>query len=168
MNILKLFNSGKPPQTKDLIIDLRRFLCGHTKLGQAPDERDFFSASLKQSETYSLDREGFEVGIQHGALDYIFITVGSFGGHFAWNGSVVALDHSTSRESIVSKFGHPYWVDENDDDLLHFYEFEAGNIELQFEFIDRKKLGFITLMKNGVLSDHKQRNHYGVTKPWPP
>lgn len=168
MSMLNLFFARKSPQTQNLVIDLRLFECGHTKLGQKPDDRDFFSAALKKSETYDLKREGFEVGTEHGILDYVFVKIAAYRGSFTWNGAGISLDASITRDHLVSKFGHPYWIDETDDDLLHFYEFEGGQIELQFEFIARKKLGFITLMNSGILSTAEQRRRYGVTKPWPP
>jgi hypothetical protein len=51
--------------------------------------------------------------------------------------------------------------------VILFYEYRAGAVELQFEFLDGKTLGFITLSSNGVLSEADQRKAYGVTQPWP-
>ncbi len=168
MGILTLLLSTGCAQTKDFVIDLRTFACGNTKLGSAPDSRDFFAPQLKASDTYKSARDGFEVGTKQGVLDYAFITIGAYKGSFARSGAKVALDSGATPERVRAEFGEPYWIASKDQELILFYEFEAGRIEVQFEFPDKKTLGFITLARDGVLSDAEQRRLYGVTKAWPP
>jgi hypothetical protein len=166
-----LFTSSIPPrrsQTEALVIDLRTFSCGHTRLGDIPDARDFFAHVLRTSDVCKLDHEGFEAGTKDGVLDYLFLTVGAYQGRFARQGIVVALDAATTPARIQALFGEPYWRDAKEDELVLFYEFAGGTIELQFEFPDQKALGFVTLMRNGVLADAANRRSYGVTKAWPP
>jgi hypothetical protein len=160
-------STGRSP-TKDFVIDLRTFTCGYTKLGSTPDARDFFSRPLRTSDVYQSARDGFEVGTKLGVLNYIFITLASYQGRFARSGARVALDSTATPERVRSAFGEPYWIDSSDEERILFYEFEGGKIELQFEFPDQKKLGFVTLVQHGVLSDAEQRRLYGVTKAWPP
>ena len=69
---------------------------------------------------------------------------------------------------MQSIFGQPYWVDQDLDEVILFYEYQDGDVELQFEFPGRVHLGFITLSAHGVLSNAEQRKAYKVTKPWPP
>jgi hypothetical protein len=168
MGIFSVFFSSGRSQTKEVVVDLRSFACGHTKLGQPPDVGDFFAQLLKTSDVYKDSREGLEVGTKQGNLDYVFITIGAFQGSFARSGAKVALDRTTTPEQIKAEFGNPYWIDAKDNELIFFYEFDGGKIELQFEFPEKKTLGFITLMQDGVLSEYPQRRGYGVTKPWPP
>lgn len=168
MGILSFLLSAGRSQTKDFVIDLRAFVCGHTKLGTAPDARDFFAAHLKSADVYESKRDGFEAGTKQGVLDYVYITIGAYKGSFARNGAKVALDAGATPDRVRAEFGEPYWIDARDDEMILFYVFDAGKVELQFEFPDKKNLGFITLMRDGVLSDAEQRRHYGVTKAWPP
>ena len=165
------FTSSIPPrrsQTEALIVDLRTFNCGYTKLGDIPDTRDFFAHVLRTSDVCKMDHEGFEAGTKDGVLDYLVLTVGAYRGSFARHGVQVALDATTTPARIQALFGEPYWRDAKEDELILFYEFAGGAIELQFEFPDKKALGFVTLMRNGVLSDGANRRSYSVTKVWPP
>jgi len=168
MGILSLLLSTGRSQTKDLVIDLQTFACGNSKLGSAPDARDFFAQPLQASDTYKSARDGFEVGTKQGILDYVFITIGAYKGSFACGESKIVLNSAITPERVRAEFGEPYWIDSKDKELILFYEFAGGRIELQFEFPDKRQLGFITLAKDGVLSDAEQRRLYGVTKTWPP
>lgn len=155
-------------ETKELVIDLRALIYGHTKLGSTPDPRDFFTPHLKESEAYTSAGGGLEIGTKQGALDYVFVTIGAYQGSFTRNGVKIPINPTTAPERIPADFGEPYWVDSKDEELILFYELEAGRVELQFEFPDRKNLGYITFMRDGILSRAEQRRLYGVTKEWPP
>ena len=58
-------------------------------------------------------------------------------------------------------------TDRSDGEVILFYEYQQGTVELQFEFGAGRALSFITLAMHGVLSTEEQRKAYGVTKPWP-
>lgn len=163
--ILSLFR----PQTKYLAIDLRTFECGHTRLGFPPDDRDFFAQRLRKSDVCNLVAEGFEVGTKDGCLDSLFISLLWFRGTFLYRGARVPLSPlTTTPDQIQRHFGTPYWIDSDDDEIILFYEFDDGRVELQFEFPGKKRLRYITLMRDGVLSIEAQRKAYRVTRPWPP
>jgi hypothetical protein len=168
MGILSSLFSTKHSQTKDPVVDLRTFICGHTKLGTEPDPRDVFTPHLKTRDVYTSPSKGCEVGTKERNLDYVFITIATYKGQFSNGGANIELDKATTPSRIISEFGEPYWTDTKDGETILFYELEGGMIELQFEFPDNKTLSFITLAQEGVLSNAEQRRLYGVTKSWPP
>ncbi len=155
-------------QTAGLTIDLRGFTCGRTRLGAAPADGEFFTAALRTSDVFELEQEGFELGTIEGNLDYLYLQLALFHGRFRANGTDLALTTATTPSEIRALFGEPYWTDDDDDETILFYEYEAGAIELQFEFPGKQRLDVITLMRNGVLSKQEQRAAYRLTKPWPP
>ena len=151
-----------------LDIDLAEFRVGSTPLGAPPSPADQFSAALIREDVYEPDGMGYAIGTRNGALDYVFVTLSEFQGRFLIAGKLIELPGSTSPAQVVDRFGEPYWTDRDDGEPILFYEYQGGGMELQFEFPDGKQLGYITLMRDGVLSKPEQRKSYGVTKPWPP
>ena len=77
------------------------------------------------------------------------------------------LKAGMSENDILEEFGIPYWIDRDEETIL-FYEYRAGNMEVQFEISEEGKLEFIILSVDGVLSSAEQRKAYGVDKDWPP
>lgn len=151
-----------------LSVDLTKFIIGSTPLGKEPWDGDFFAKHFEKNTTLKSERDGYELGVEEGLLDYAFLTLENFQGIFLIQDKSIPLSTATTKEDIFSNFGEPYWSDLDDGEIILFYEFQEGTIELQFEFPNSKHLEFITLMKDGVLSKEEQRKSYGVTKPWPP
>jgi len=171
MGFLSLFRSNKPapPPAPALAlpIDLGSFKCGQTVLGTKPGEAEPFANSFNR-DCFS-DFRGIQIETtDDGLLNSIYIELKDFPGEFLHNGSNVPISLQTTPEEIISRFGPPYWTDTMDEEMIFFYEYQSGGIELQFEFPDRKHLGIITLMKNGILSGEHERKAYGVTREWPP
>lgn len=154
--------------TGRLVVDLTNFIIGGTPIGKTPWDGDFFAQYLLQNETLKSDEAGYELGTKEGLLNYAFITLDAFQGNFLIQDQIVPLGNQTTKEEIIELFDAPYWTDIDDDEVILFYEYRKGEIELQFEFPDGQKLGYITLIQEGVLSDEEQRKSYGVTRPWPP
>ena len=149
-------------------VDLATYQVGNSRLGNPPEESAVFSAAFRSSHVFESEPMGLEVGSREGVLDYVFLTVENFAGRFLSDGTVLEIGPNTVEEEIRNRFGDPYWVDRSDGETILFYEYDAGTIELQFEFPEAKGLGFVTLSRNGVLSEAEQRESYGVDKPWPP
>jgi hypothetical protein len=168
MGLFDFLSKPTPCVTEGLVIDLGNFTCGHTRLGASIDPRDFFADALRSTETYHYEPEGLEVGVKSGRLDYLFVTLDKFRGRFELGNQPLSLGSTTTPAAIQQVFHEPYWQESLDDEIIQFYEFESGKIELQFEFPDCRHLEFITLMLDGVLSSPVQRNGYRVNKPWPP
>ena len=118
--------------------------------------------------TFDLNRTGVEIGADDQTLDSLFVTLDEYQGELLRSGKTVAITTGVSPAKIEQLVGKPYWQDLSDGELIMFYEYRSGEIEIQFEFPDSKSLAYITIAKNGVLSDPDQRTSYGVDKPWPP
>lgn len=157
-----------PEVPLSLQVDLAGFKCGQTTLGAQPDANEPFAGYFDSAGAAKFNNSGVELGTKQGVLDCVFITLGNFTGSFTRNGSKISISAQTTPEDIISKFGEPYWTDTADEEMILFYELQNGHVELQFEFPDRHQLGFITLCRDGVLSQPDQRKAYGVTKEWPP
>ncbi len=111
---------------------------------------------------------GLELGANGDSLEYVVITLAEFRGSFTVDGSPLSLDTTTTELDVRQEFGDPYWVDRQDGEVILFYEYQGGDIEVQYEFPDGVKLGYITITRAAILADAQQRKHYGVDKPWPP
>jgi hypothetical protein len=175
MGILAFFSSGKgqdkprddqPPLA--IVIDLKEFKIGSTSLGSPIAPADPFHATLLKKEVFQPDGQGLEIGTKKGLLDYGYFDLTSFKGQFTLSGKALKIGQATTEAEILKTFGEPYWTDRSDGEVILFYEYRKGAVELQFELPDGKNLGFITLSSHGVLSKADQRKAYGVTKPWPP
>jgi len=154
-----------PPPT----VDLARFTAGETALGHPPMPYESFMPALRREETLKPIGQGWELGLEDGLLDYVHLTLVEYAGAFHMNGQPLALTTATTENEILACFGEPYWRDrDGDGEVILFYIYQRGGVELQFEFPDGNGLGFITLACNGVLADEAQRKAYGVDKPWPP
>jgi hypothetical protein len=151
-----------------IVVDLKEFKIGSTPLGSLVAPTDPFHAALRKADEFKPPGQGLDVGTKDGVLDYGFFDLDAFNGSFTRSGEPVKLGNATTEAEVLSAFGEPYWIDRSDGEVILFYVYEAGTIELQFEFPDGKTLGCITLARNGVLSEADQREAYGVTKPWPP
>jgi len=149
-----------------LVIDLSEFHCGHSQLGFPPSGADFFARSLTKNEIFEDATHGLEIGISNGVLNYIFLDIENFPGGFKYRGNDLELSTNTTIDDVRTIFGDPYWLDDDTDETLLFYE--DGEVEVQYEFPGKEKLGFITIMLDPILADPEQRKGYGVTWPWPP
>ena len=157
--LLALISSGcdnNTPETSNMTgIDLKTFSINGVAIG------DLAPANVQ-------NLAGVEIELEGENLDSLFVTLDEYKGNFLSSGEAITVSTKTSPKTIEQLFGTPFWEDSSDGELIMFYEYRAGSIEIQFEFPDSSQLGYITMAKNGVLSDPDQRKSYGVEKPWPP
>jgi len=151
-----------------LSIDLTRLLVGSTPLGKPPWDGEFFANALKKSGDLKMEQSGYELSLEGDVIKSAFLTLDKFQGNFLVNDKPVTLTSQTTQSEIRELFGSPYWTDHDDGEIILFYEYQRGKIELQFEFPDGDSLGYLTLIHEGILSCPEQRKSYGVDKPWPP
>jgi len=107
--------------------------------------------------------EGFAV-VWNDVLDEKFQP---FPGTVKWRGREYRLDTATTEADFIAVFGEPYWRDQDDMEVILFYEFR-GDIEWQVEFTLDDSLKEIIVTTPPMLSNPEQRAAYAVTKPWPP
>ena len=74
--------------------------------------------------------------------------------------------HQIREQSLVERFGPPYWKDEDDKEAILFYEWP--NLEWQIELAPDGSMNRIIVTRNPLMANRDQRNAYGVDKPWPP
>ena len=155
-------------EANPLIVDLKGFAVGKSKLGKSPAPEDLWTKALTKSGVFEDSKMGFELGTKKKVLDYAFFDLEVFRGSFSKGGLKLKIGLDSNEATILEEFGKPYWIDRSDGELILFYVYDSGKIELQFEFSDGQKLSAITISRGGVLSDKSQRDAYGVDKPWPP
>jgi hypothetical protein len=90
----------------------------------------------------------------------------NFQGVCRYRGQVLPLKAGCSEQEIRGFFGEPYWRDEDEEEVLLFYEFK--NLEWQIEISCGDGLTTFLVLTPALMADREQRNAYKVTKPWPP
>lgn len=70
------------------------------------------------------------------------------------------------KEWDFSVWGEPYWRDEDDQEVLLFFEFPDG--EIQVELGEEGRPLVLYVCAEPLMADSEQRESYGVTRDWPP
>ena len=168
--IASLFN--RPPKVelpseiyRPLVVDLTNFQFDGLALGEPPAPDRFFF-NLIHNKTFLDEPNGLTLEFSERRLECIYIELTRFPGGFTYLGNPISLTTGTTLADVQSTFGEPYWLDDDVDETILFYE--DGTTELQFEFPDKQHLGVITVMLNPIMAQEDQRKAYGVDKPWPP
>jgi hypothetical protein len=89
----------------------------------------------------------------------------AFNGVCRFHGQKIELAAGISESGISKIFGEPYWRDEDNNEIILFYEF--GAIEWQIEISRQEGLAAIVVLTPPLLADEAQRAKFKVTKPWP-
>ena len=170
---MALFSSFKREEPMDegppkWPLDLVRFRIGPHGLGEAPDTGSLWGRLMQTHAVGRPEGSGVEIGLVDGQIDSVFVEMEDFRGGFLRDGEACDLGPDSTVAAMQQLFGEPYWTDRSDGEVILFYEFRGGGVELQFEFPDGERLGFVTLSRNGVMSDAAQRAAYGCDRPWPP
>jgi hypothetical protein len=139
-----------------------------------PIERLFFLGRGKVTRFgLAWPRKGIEVSVNDGRIGEIGIyfghsaeaDFGEFIGTIQFGGAPVHLTRETREAEILSLFGKPYWRDQDDDEIILFYEFPER--EWQVEFDLNGTLKYLSVGAQ-LMADEGQREEYKVTAPWPP
>jgi hypothetical protein len=138
-------------------------------LGPPEDQR-----SLRERR-YCYYSRGLEIGEEDGKAadfavfwtDYLQAGFQPFKGPVTYRGKSVVLNSGTTESDIVSLFGDPYWRDQDEDEIILFYEFR-GDIERQVECTLERQLKALRVVWPAVMSLTDQRVLYGVSREWPP
>ncbi len=149
-------------------IDLGGFRIGPHVLGEPPAASDLWGRLMRGDVVCKPAGTGIEVGLRKGVVDSVFVDLAEFSAGFRLDGEVIELGPSTTEAEVRKRLGEPYWTDRSDGEVILFYEYRGGEVELQFEFPDEDGLGFVTLTRDGVMADASQRAAYGCDRPWPP
>ena len=111
---------------------------------------------------------GFKAGVITSFAAYVAASpeegVGRFTGWFIYRDRLLALSEETGEKELIEIFGPPYWRDQDEDEVILFYEFGEYEWQVEMSLKDRLK---VFVISEPILADPKQRAAYGVTKPWP-
>jgi hypothetical protein len=167
MSLFSFFKkSGAPvlPPLKDLHIDVLLHACANMRVGQQVPSKEGFITLADEAGVVKDDNQGFEACFRDGMLESVFIDLAKFPGIVCRNGEQFESITSKTEAETLAFLGEPYHRDEDDDEVILFYE--DGTVETQFEFPGRARLRYITISANPLLADPLQRAQYGCTKPW--
>ncbi len=169
----------KPEPGLRLEVDLgRHALCGVrvgdpvewlSRLGPAED-----ALAARRDGRYSYYTRGLEVGARGGRVTSYLLVWGGyadpkyqpFAGACTSRGKSLPLSADTREPEIARYFGEPYWRDEDEDEILLFYEF--GEVEWQVELTLQGSLKAVSIVTPPLLADAAQRRAYRVSVAWPP
>ena len=90
---------------------------------------------------------------------------GCFAGRFKLRGQSIEPSRIQTEQLAMSLLGEPYWRDEDDSEVILFYERRGFEIQMEYQIAGNLKC---ILVCQPLMADPEQRESYGVTKPWPP
>jgi len=93
-------------------------------------------------------------------------SVKQFSGHVRLNGRDLAPHELRNESDFVAAWGDPYWRDMDEDEILMFFEFGSG--EVQVELTPEGVPQILLVTPEPLMADPTQREAYGVTASWPP
>jgi hypothetical protein len=119
--------------------------------------------------------KGIEIGAEEGVVtDFTIVCAPDsfrpefqpFRGSVIYAGRQFSLGPSTSETDFKQTFGEPFWRDEDDTEILLFYEYRY-EIEWQVEFNLQGSLKALLIVTPPLMSGENERDNYRVTKKWP-
>jgi hypothetical protein len=111
---------------------------------------------------------GISISADGAVLTAIYVDLNDFDGEFSLSGKKLPISTHSSLRDIRRTLGEPYWQHKLDDETLYFYESKTGRREVTFTFSVLGRLRFVDISNYPIFVDPKQRERYGVDKPWPP
>ena len=170
-----------------LVVDLdASALCG-VRLGDSIERLRFLgqgrwrglSASLRGKKgvtmgTLDYPERGLALDVMGGRLEGFVLTVSGgaergfapFGGRIRFGGAEMGMERLDTEKRVLDMLGEPWWRDEDEDEILLFYE--RGEVEWQIEIEKGGTVAALLVVSPPLMAEADQRAAYGVTKTWPP
>jgi hypothetical protein len=160
------------------VADLDRFeLCGVgfrdeiarlSFLGPSSDEAFCYPAKGLSLDSEDGLFEGFVLALRRGVhlCSDTPERVHPFAGRVRIAGRDWAPQELTGSSDFLEAWGDPYWRDEDDNEILLFFEFAGHEIQVELG-LDGVPL-VIVACSPPLMADPEQRRSYGVTNDWPP
>jgi len=156
-----------------LIVDLDQNRLSDVRAGDPVEKLSFLGPAEVTPSGFIWPRKGIDVTACDGGIRELGFYFGHaaepnkgvFVGGFRYGLVPVRLSKASSELDVLALFGQPYWRDQDEDEILLFFEFPTGEWQLEFDLdatLKHLRIGF------SMLADAEQRAAYGVTKPWPP
>jgi hypothetical protein len=161
-----------------LIADLDRFELGGVKFGDPYTRLSFLGPS--ESPFMDYHRKGLRIDVADDRLDGFTLAleagaflgasskrpVRPFVGRLKIRGRELRVEELRTEEDLTALWGTPFWRDEDDDEILLFFEFSHGEIQVELSRDGRPRV--LVATPEHLMADPEQRRSYGVEAPWPP
>lgn len=109
---------------------------------------------------------------QDGALDGYTVVLADENGKFkpfrgilTWKDGQIGTAE-LRQDMLQSIFGEWYWLDEDEDESIAFFEYPSHEMQVELALSGAAKR--IILTRHRLMSNPAQRESYGVDKAWPP
>ena len=149
-----------------LVVDLSAPSINSVGLGSAVYECSFLGRSTSKVNS-PLEFEDLGVTIDNeedGTVSGFQIVFNDLENKFAaFAGTVLVNGIAVLPSSIVSGLGDPYWRDEDESEIVSFFEF--ATYEIQVEQTLKGEIGRVIVTNDRLMDDAAQRKAYGVDKP---
>jgi len=176
-----LTSGWKEDSRTRLVVDLDRFELGGVGIGEELAKLSFLGPSdSEDSDSLDYSTKGLTVDVHEGRVEAYMLALrhgaqlGSgrdapaerFAGRIRIGGQDLEPHQLAGENDFASAWGEPYWRDEDEDEILLFFEFPGH--EVQVELSPRGEPLVVFFSADPLLADPEQREAYGVTKEWPP
>lgn len=173
-----LFRRGNPTNSwtrstgLKLSADLTQPTLNGITIGSQIDKLSFFGRSTSNPKT-PLDFHDLGLSIDHendGSFSGFQLIFADSDAESFWEyaGEILVEGSRVELGEIEANLCEPYWVDNDEDEneTIVFYEYPKH--EIQIEKSSANKIERVIITNRPVLAKAEQREHYGVSKPWPP
>lgn len=161
-----------------LLADLDNFELSGTGFGQEVSGLSFLGRS--DSGAFDYAGKGLRLDVEDGCLAAFTLAlrpdvylgpardadVRRFTGRLRINGRESTTDRLTTEGQFTIAWGAPYWRDVDADEILLFFEFPDGEIQVELSLEGEPRV--LLVSQEPLMADPEQRRSYGVTRPWPP
>lgn len=161
-----------------LLADLDRFALGGVGLGEDIERLSFLGRS--ESRFFDYPSKGLQLDVDEGRFTgftlalrrdvylgaYLRGRVQAFAGRICMNGRSYASHQFRGERDFLENWGDPYWRDQDDEEILLFFEFPKREITVELTLRDEPQVLIVTTQP--MMADAEQREQYGVTARWPP
>ena len=161
-----------------MLADLDRLELGGVDLGEDVERLSFLGRS--ESRFFDYPSKGLQLDVDEGSFAGFTLALrrgvylGSRpGGRVqAFAGSIVIKGRNWRAHEFVGErdflevWGEPYWRDEDDEEILLFFEFPDLEITVELTLAGVPQVLIVSTQP--LMADAEQREQYGVTASWPP
>lgn len=156
-----------------LVLDLDRHMLSGTGIGDPLTGLSFLGKGVPRGGGIAFPAHGVAVGETDGRIHELIVyfghpaepEYGQFSGTARHRGVSLDLSSTVSEPWLRDRLGDSYWRDEDEEEVILFYE--HGQREWQIEFAADGRLK-CWVIGEPLLADEEQRRAYGVSKEWPP
>ena len=172
-------DSWIPTESLELVLDLTKQSVCNVGLGQPIEWLSVLGppedSRAVHEECYCYYSKGIEVDADKDLVSGIVVVwfddlrknFSAFQGQVKYQDHLLDVSPDFTEESFVRVFGKPYHRDEDEEEILLFYEIRP-DVEWQVEFSKQNSLKALIMTTEPLLSNKSQREAYAVKKPWPP